>query len=312
VAHVIRAFGDASWRVTLCAAVILALVGRTVRAEAHRPDNGRSDEESAPRMERYEPWPLRPDPTPGWEEARCPAGAHYLLRIGGLALRLGSGIRWSATPVERPPPTWMSDLPDCGDGRAIRVRWLELELASVTGLPRKCWVTGVPPGPDGPACASTPEGLSAGRRFFALGLPGNIAFYEQAELTTLSGEDARLRGKTIVRRTALGNEEFRAPLRNRPASSGGWPTYRLPRIGEGAEALGPLLVECFTGRWPNPDGPGRVAAPHVCAVSFHLSAADVRVTYRFQREIYDEPDWQALDLRVRKWTAARATDGSLR
>jgi hypothetical protein len=33
----------------------------------------------------------------------------------------------------------------------------------------------------------------------------------------------------------------------------------------------------------------------------------VRVTYRyrFQREIHDKPDWQALDLRVLEWIAAR-------
>jgi hypothetical protein len=55
-----------------------------------------------------------------------------------------------------------------------------------------------------------------------------------------------------------------------PGSDGGWPTYRLPRIGEGVEALGPLLVDCFTRHWPNPDGPGRVIASHVCSVSFHM------------------------------------------
>jgi hypothetical protein len=82
-------------------------------------------------------------------------------------------------------------------------------------------------------------------------------------------------------------------------------TYRLLRLGESAEALGPLLVECDTARWPNPTPPERIQPPHTCQVSFHLARASVRVTYRFSREIFDEPDWQALDLRVRGWIAAR-------
>ena len=54
------------------------------------------------------------------------------------------------------------------------MRWLHLRFASVSGLPERCWAAGVPPGPDGPACASTPEGLRAGRPFFALELPYDI------------------------------------------------------------------------------------------------------------------------------------------
>jgi hypothetical protein len=38
----------------------------------------------------------------------------------------------------------------------------------------------------------------------------------------------------------------------------------------------------------------------------------VRVRYSFPREVYDEPDWQALDLRVREWIAERAAAGALR
>ena len=41
-------------------------------------------------------------------------------------------------------------------------------------------------------------------------------------------------------------------------------------------------------------------------MTFDAPNAGVRVTYRFRREVYDEPDWQALDLRVREWIAARA------
>lgn len=250
----------------LASAVVAVFLATAALAQPQeRADE--SDTLRAPLLsERREPWPLRPDPLPGLEGSRCPAGAHYLFRVGGLVLRLGPGIRWSATPVERRPPTWMWDLPGCGEGRSIHVRQLELDLASVTGLPQDCWATGVAPGPDGPACASTPEGLRAGRRFFALGLPGDIGFVEQPATATPAEDEARLRAyKAIVRRTPLGNEEVRAPVPSRPGSDGGWPTYLLPRAGEGAEALGPLLVDCFTGRWPNPDGPGRVAASHVCA-----------------------------------------------
>jgi hypothetical protein len=39
---------------------------------------------------------------------------------------------------------------------------------------------------------------------------------------------------------------------SRPDLDGGCPAYRLPRIREGAEALGPLLVECWGARWPDP------------------------------------------------------------
>ena len=95
-------------------------------------------------------------------------------------------------------------------------------------------------------------------------------------------------------------------MSGRPDLDGGYPTYRLPRAGEGAEALGPLLVECWGARWPDPVPPGRIQSPRICRAAFDTPRAGVRVRYRFPREVYDEPDWQALDLRVREWIAARA------
>lgn len=229
-----------------------------------------------------------------------------MVRVGGLALRLEPRGRWTAHPLGRREPTSTSDLPRCGDGRAIQASRLTFEFASVTALPRDCWAAGVPPGPDGPACAATPEGLRAGRAFFALGLPYDIIIHERPARAAAGGEDDALHRLTIRRKTPLGNEELRAPVPGRPDLDGGYPTYRLPRVGEGAEALGPLLVECWGARWPDPVPPGRIQSPQICRAAFDTPRAGVRVRYRFPREVYDEADWQALDLRVREWIAARA------
>ncbi|BDG71909.1 hypothetical protein [Roseomonas fluvialis] len=253
---------------------------------------------------RTEPWPLRPDPRPEAGGAGCPADAHYMLLIGGLALRLGPGRGFSsAAPVERRWPTWISDLPRCGDGRSIEVRWLYFNLASFTSLPRDCWAAGVPPGPDGPACAATPEGLRAGLQYFVRGLPTDITLTAQTASAASSSEEILSRGLTIARRTPLGHEALISPFPS--GEPFGRVIYRLPRLGEGAEALGPLLVECHTARSPNPTPPERIQSPHTCEVNFHLSHAGVAVNYRFPREIFDEPDWQALDLRVRHWIQER-------
>lgn len=263
-------------------------------------------EHLAPVAERRGPWLLRPDPAPELDSSGCPAGAHHLVRVGGLALRLEPRGRWTAQPVERREPVRESGLPRCGDGRATEAKMLYFDIASTARLPRDCWAVGVPPGPEGPACASTPEGLRAGRDFFALGLPGDLTIHNRPSPPAASdGEDDGLRRLTIRRRTPLGNEELRAPVPSRP--DGGYPTYRLPRIGEGAAALGPLLVQCWGARWPDPIPPGRIPSPpQPCEVTFDAPRAGVRVRYRFPREVYDEPDWQTLDLRVREWIAARA------
>ena len=179
------------------------------------------------------------------------------------------------------------------------------DIASTTRLPRDCWAAGAPPGPDGPACASTPGGLRARRDFFGFGLPGDLTIHDRPARAAASGGDDGLRHLTIRRRMPLGNEELRAPVPSRPDLDSGYPKYRLPRIGEGDEALGPLLVECWGARWPDPIPPARIPHPQPCRVTFDAPRAGVRVRYSFRREVYDEPDWQALDLRVREWIAAR-------
>src|SRR3712207_1175915 len=81
------------------AAAALLLAAATHAAQPRE----RAEESDAPRApsspERREPWPLRPDPLPGLEGSSCPADAHCLFRVGGLALRLGPGMGWSADPV---------------------------------------------------------------------------------------------------------------------------------------------------------------------------------------------------------------------
>ena len=238
-----RAPSSSRWCGVAALAACLASVGPALAQPWKQPDDAKA-ERLVPSAERREPWPLRPDPSPGPEDSRCPAGAHYLFRIGGLALRLGPDIQWTADPVGRRPPTRRSNLPRCGDGRALDVRVSYIRITTAIGLPQDCWAAGVPPGPDGPACTSTPEGPRVGRAFFALGLPYDITLYELRARAVPHGEDVRLRGLTNRARTALGNEEFRAPLPHRPDLDGGYPTYRLPRTGEGADALGPLLVAC--------------------------------------------------------------------
>src|SRR3712207_4409790 len=103
------------WRSMATIVACLAFAGPAfAQPRGHSGDRG--IENQTPSVERREPWPPRADPAPGAEETSCPAGAHYTFRIGGLALRLGPGVRWNAIPAERRPPTWVSDLPPCGDG----------------------------------------------------------------------------------------------------------------------------------------------------------------------------------------------------
>ncbi len=282
----------------------LALGSAAVAQPREQPDAAGA-ERPPPGAVRREPWTLRPDPAPELDSSGCPAGAHHLVRVGGLALRLEPRGRWTAHPVARREPVRASDLPRCGDGRATEAKMLYFEIASTTRLPPDCWAAGVPPGPEGPACASTPGGLRAGRDFFALGLPGDLAVFDPPARAAAGGGDDGLRRLTVRRRTPLGNDELRAPVPGRPDLDGGFPTYRLPRTGEGAEALGPLLVECRGERWPDPIPPARIAYAQQCQVTFDAPRAGVRVSYRFPREVYDEPDWQALDRRVREWIAAR-------
>jgi len=111
------------------AAVLAACLASPALAQPLVQPDDPGAKHSTPSAERREPWPLRPDPSPGREGAGCPADAHYLFRIGGLALRLGPGIGWSADPAGRRPPSWKSDLPRCGDGRAIggRGRFIAFE-----------------------------------------------------------------------------------------------------------------------------------------------------------------------------------------
>lgn len=296
-------------RAAVAASALVAL-----QSHAHAQDNsGESDSaRSMQNPERREPWPLRPDPAPELDDSGCPAGAHHPVRVGGLALRLEPRGRWTAYPVGRREPVRAPDLPRCGDGRATQAKMVYYDIVSTARLPRDCWAAGVPPGPDGPRCASTPEGLRAGRDFFALGLPGDITIHDRPARATARGDDDWLSRLTIRRRTPLGNEELRAPVPSRPDLDGGYPKYRLPRIGEGADALGPLLVECWGARWPDPIPPARIAYAQQCQVTFDAPRAGGRVRYRFPREVYNEPDWQALYLRVRRWIEERASGESLR
>jgi hypothetical protein len=189
---------------------------------------------------------------------------------------------------------------------------LDRDIASTTRLPRDCWAVGVPPGPDGPACASTPGSLRAGPDFFAFGLPGDLTIHDRPARAAASGGDDGLRHLTIRRRMPLGNEELRASVPSRPDLDDGYPKYRLPRTGEGDEALGPLLVECWGARWPDPIPPARIPHPQPCQVTFDAPRAGVRVTHRFPREVYDEPDWRRSTCACAKWIAARTLAETLR
>ena len=242
----------------------------------------------------------------------CPAGAHHLVRVGDLTLRLESGVLWAAHPVGRRDPFSSFYLPRCGDGRALWATMLYPDIASTTRLPRDCWAVGAPPGPDGPACASTPGSLRAGPDFFAFGLPGDLTIHDRPARAAASGGDDGLRHLTIRRRMPLGNEDLRAPEPSRPDLDGGYPKYRLPRIGEGDEALGPLLVECWGASWPDPIPPARIPHPQPCQVTFDAPRAGVRVTHRFPREVYDEPDWRRSTCACAKWIAARTLAETLR
>jgi hypothetical protein len=57
-------------------------------------------------------------------------------------------------------------------------------------------------------------------------------------------------------------------------------------------------------RAPRPLRPEGSGCPAGARYFFRVDGL-VRVTFRFQREIHDEPNWQALDLRVREWIAER-------
>jgi hypothetical protein len=82
-------------------------------------------------------------------------------------------------------------------------------------------------------------------------------------------------------------------------SSGRFGGIILPRLGDATDTREPLFVSCLLGlrewRPPTPSAPRGWTR---CEVRYrHRGMVDV--AYRFYREVIDEPDIPALDLRVR-------------
>lgn len=103
------------------------------------------------------------------------------------------------------------------------------------------------------------------------------------------------------------NAIHRGPIRLEPRASGGQTVFDhddrpvgvlLPRSGDIAQIGAPIFVMCGWGfQW------GGAGGWTECRVRYrHAGVLDV--SYRFQREIFDEPDIPALDLRVQRLVQA--------
>lgn len=272
--------------------------------------------------ERTEPWPLRNYPPP-WGQSvlpgRCRPDERTEIRLGPQRTRLW--VQPFPTQITSPwseykaYQRWESDElvkeRACPGDRSFRADSLNIYLAeSISGqLDPRCFRGGLPPDPR-PEC-DRPAG-SGWYRTFVLGLPHLIEIrapdprYGTGDI--ISGlHDHALRQPDLERLpTRRGNELL--------TSRGGQLVHGtvLARIGDPTDTSEPLFVSC-SFEWGRPERASRVPFASgrwmECGVRYRFRGA-LDLSYRFYREIFDEPDIPALDLRVRDYVRAMLTPPS--
>lgn len=269
------------------------------------------DPESFRRLaERSEPWPLRtypPSPLPSVLPERCKPSERTEIRFRGTKLSVWVDP-WPATisgfgNVYRDLQLWKSNELRkglaCPADRMFSAQKVTFYLAESISLQLdgRCHEAGLPPDPR-PEC-DRPEG-TGWYRTFVLGLP-HLLQVEAADPRTLgsmrSGLHAMaLREPDLERRTTKrGNTLL--------LSRGGTVVHGtiLPRIGPPTDTSEPLFVSC-SFEWQPPMRPHRPGerAWEECFVRYDFEGT-FTLSYRFLREVFDEPDVAALDLRVRNY-----------
>jgi hypothetical protein len=305
-------------RLLLLLAAIFALSVQQVAAQASLSERVWDDPARFRALaERTVPWPLRDYPAPpgtGFPE-RCGSDPRTQIRL-----------RPHRVGFSAPPHTWLWVRPfgvqisngdtrsfqhwvfnrlrtgrACPGDQAFDAQSFTIYLAEglPTGLDARCHAPGLPPDTR-PEC-DWPRSL----RFhltFVLGLP---------HLIQITAPDARYTDGQIVdgiHRAALsdpGLEEQRTRRGNTLLVGRGHTRVYgtvMPRIGDPADTSEPLFTDC-TFEWTPPD-PGELRRIwNECGVRFRFRGV-MDVTYRFYREIFDEPDVPGLDLRVRDYLRA--------
>jgi hypothetical protein len=268
---------------------------------------------------RAEPWPLRTHPPPARRSVlpdRCRPGERTEIRLG----REGTRIRvdpfptsvtgpWSAYQAYR---RWKFDELGkglaCPGNRAFSAESLSIYLAEElpTQLDPRCFRGRLPPDPR-PEC-DRPAG-TGWHRTFVLGLP---------HLIQITAPDPRF-GSGDIRNGSLRRTLLRPDLERRPTrrgntllvSRGGAEVHGtlLPRLGDPSDTAEPLFASCsFQWERPEPVPPPRSGGWTECAVLYRFRGV-LDLSYRFYREVFDEPDVPALDLRVRDYVQ-RMLDGA--
>ena len=267
--------------------------------------------------ERTEPWPLRDyPPPPYWPPPKfaCELGEGLPIVLGQTQLRLPffnylepliqtdrAAIRQLELAWRRLPAATRCALP-AGSLAAPPLSSAYLEFASLaTGqLDGRCYQPGLPGDPR-PECDRPRNG--AWWLTFVRGVPLDItldatnrhsAFQSIPDGEPIDGLLSRIlrdpghrvepgpRGGQVIR-----------------DSTGRFGGVILPRLGDAADTREPLFVSCLLSvrEW-RPPTPSALRAWTRCEVRYrHRGLVDV--AYRFYREVFDEPDIPALDLRVR-------------
>lgn len=257
---------------------------------------------------RIEPWPLRGYPPPARQSVlpnRCRPGERTEIRLGRKGTRLW--VEPFPTRVtsgqQRAYQRWLFEEFNkglaCPGDRAFSADSLSIHLAESlnTQLAPRCHRGGLPPDPR-PEC-DRPAG-GGWYRTFVLGLPHLIQIMAPASRF----------GPGDVRDGILDSATRQPDLERRPtrrgntllASRGGLVVHGtlLPRLGESSDTAEPFFVDC-SFEWERPESvpPPGAGGWKECIVLYRFRGV-LDLSYRFYREVFDEPDIPALDLRVRR------------
>lgn len=295
------------------ATLLLALYAAPATGQEQAPEPSVWDDPERFRAlaERAEPWPLRDYPPPASKSVlpdRCRPGERTEFRLawGGARLWINPfSVRRSESygTYQR----WLFERLNkglaCPSDRAFAADRLSIHLAESlnTQLDPRCFRGGLPPDPR-PEC-DRPDGRGW-HRTFVLGLP---------HLIEVLAPDPRHGPGDI--RDGLHESALRRPdLERRPTrrgstllvSRGGLVEHGtlLPRLGDPSDTAEPLFVDCsFVWERPEPVPPPGAGGWTECRVLYRFRGA-LDLSYRFYREVFDEPDVPALDLRVRDYVRA--------